>query len=117
MLKYIIKCFLFTWLGSVIIGLIYGACTVREISPKNLWIMGVVHISIIIASIISVIFTPLTAIALRKDISFVKWLVPLLVLLAGFCIFVTLINSSIGLLATIMAGMGGLVVIGLLIRP
>jgi hypothetical protein len=40
-----------------------------------------------------------------------------LVLLAGFCIFVTLINSSIGLLATIMAGMGGLVVIGLLIRP
>jgi len=30
---------------------------------------------------------------------------------------VTLINSSIGLLATIMAGMGGLVVIGLLIRP
>ena len=114
MIKHIAKCLGVSWLAAASLGLLYGACIVRSASIVTLWRTGVVQVSFILSTAMAILLiTPLAVWALPRGYK-PKWIVPLWLLLAVFCMIVTLHSAVFGLYGTLSLAIVGLFGIGYL---
>jgi hypothetical protein len=59
--KRIVLSFLISWVAAVSLGIIFGARAVGVASPAQLWVMLVVQVATIVASVVALFLTPLVA--------------------------------------------------------
>lgn len=116
MIGYISKCVVVSWLGAISLALIYGGCIVRCASIKALWIMGVIQTSFVLGSVIALLIAPLMVWAFKSNVASMKWLAPLWLLVAVYCLAVTSQSAFFGFYGSLALTVIGMVSLRLLAR-
>lgn len=78
--------------------------------------MGVVQISFVLSSVIALLITPLTVWAFKPNVASMKWIAPLWLLLAVYCLAVTPQSAFFGLYGTLALTVIGMISIRFLAR-
>jgi hypothetical protein len=104
-----------SWIASVTLGLLFGACVSGRCSFATIRLPGVVPVALITSTAVSIVITPIVAWSLRTGVRNLQIYAPILwIALAIYDVTVVPRNAAYGLYGLFLLGLIGSIVLGLI---
>lgn len=105
------------WSGATLLALLYASCVSGRLSFDTLRLPGVVSVALLISAGIALLMTPLVVWAFKSgEKSLIAYGGALFALLVVYMVGVAPSNPAFGLYGSVLLGIVGLIIIGLIHR-